>query len=508
MPKLGQAMEFGTIAEWLAADGAMVRAGDSIASVESDKATFEIEAAETGVIRHLAAAGDEIQVGERFATIAQAADAGPIGPDRSPSKTRPLASPKAKVLARSLNFDIGEVSPHRADRLIVAADVEAAAARAATAAKSDPAAGEILLTRLQKAAAERLARSWSQAPHIVQMVEVDAGPLAEAAAALREGGGRATLNDLLIKAAADCLAQYPGLNARFAGDRLIPRPDVAIGLAVATDAGLTVPVVRRADRLGLTEIAGRTRELIAAARAGRLGAGQIGGAGLTISNLGAYGVAFGTPVLNLDEAILIFVGAIEERPVVQSGRIVAARRTTLSIAYDHRIVDGLAAARFSQALKARLERIDDLAPEIAPDQASPLAEREIKAVSAADGLRVDVRSARHAWTIDEPLSAGGADAGADPVAMVLGALASCLVIAFKLAARRRRIPVAEVRAHLSANPSGRVSEAALRLEVWSAAPEAEVRKLLAPAKASCLVQDLLRPDLPVTLDLIVHPAEA
>jgi pyruvate/2-oxoglutarate dehydrogenase complex dihydrolipoamide acyltransferase (E2) component/uncharacterized OsmC-like protein len=507
MPKLGQAMEYGTVVEWLVADGAMVRTGDPVASVDTDKATFEIEAAESGVIRHLAALGDEIPVGEPFATIGEAADAGAAGRPSSPSRERPLASPRAKGLARSLSLDIGEVSPHRVDGLIVAADVEAAVeARKAAAATQGAAAGEILLTRLQKASAERLARSWSQAPHIVQMVEVNAGPLAEAAAALREGAVRVTLNDLLIKAAADCLAQNPALNVRFASDRLIPRPDVGIGLAVATDAGLTVPVVRGADRLGLAEISARTRELIAAARAGRRGAGEIGGAGLTISNLGAYGIAFGTPVLNLDEAILVFVGAIEDRPIVQGGRIVAGRRTTLSIAYDHRIVDGLAAARFSQALKARLERIDHLAPTAAPPRAARLAEREIEAVSAADGLRVDVRSARHAWTIDEPLSAGGSDAGPDPVALVLGALASCLVIAFRLAARRRQVPVDEVRAHLSANPSGRVSEAALRLEVWSAAPEAEVRKLLAPAEASCLVQDLLRPDLPLALDLVVHPA--
>ena len=536
MPKLGQAMEFGAVAEWLAADGAMVRAGDPIALVESDKATFEIEAAASGVIHHLVAIGDEIPVGEPFASIADAAEAGagdpqplssraPPAPRRlqpalatgvagrsaearplmsSPLASPPLASPKAKALAHALNVDIGEVSPHRVDGLIVAADVEAVAAARPAAARQGAADGEILLTRLQRIAAERLSRSWSQAPHIVQMIEVDAGPLSEAAARLRQGGERATLNDLLIKAAADCLALHPALNVRFAGDRVIPRPDVSIGLAVSTDAGLTVPVVRDADRLGLAEITGRTRELIAAARAGRLATGEIGDAGLTISNLGAYGIAFGTPVLNLDEAILVFVGAIEERPVVQAGRIVAGRRTTLSIAYDHRVVDGLAAARFSRALKARLERIGDLTPA----QTVRLGEREIEAVSAADGLRVNVRSARHAWTIDEPTSLGGSDAGPDPVAMVLGALASCLVIAFKLTARRRQVAVDEVRAHLSANPSGRVSEAVLHLDVWSAAPEPEVRKLLAPAKAICLVQDLLRPDLPVAIDLVLHPAQA
>ena len=184
--------------------------------------------------------------------------------------------------------------------------------------------GGVPLTRLQRVAADRLARSWAQAPHIVQMVEVDAEQLAQAAAALREGGV-GTLNDLLIKAAADCLARFPALNARFAGDRLIPRGEVAVGLAVATDAGLTVPVVRGADRLDLSEIAVRTQELIAAARSGRLGGGQVGGASLTISNLGAYGIAFGTPVLNLDEPILIFVGAVEDRAVVRGGQVVVEK---------------------------------------------------------------------------------------------------------------------------------------------------------------------------------------
>jgi pyruvate/2-oxoglutarate dehydrogenase complex dihydrolipoamide acyltransferase (E2) component len=366
MPKLGQAMEFGTIAEWLTADGATVGAGEAVASVESDKATYEIEATEAGVIRHLAAVGDEVPVGEPFALIGEAgevaADAGAAAAATPRSRAAPavvaaapvqnrapgervLASPKARALALSLNVDIGSVSAHRPDGLVVAADVEAAGA---------PAEG-ILLTRLQRMSADRLARSWSQAPHIVQMVEVDAAPAAEALAASREGPDRISLNDILIKACADCLAQHPAINARFGGDRLIPRADVSVGLAVATDAGLMVPVVRGADKLGLPDIAGRTRDLIAAARAGRLGADDIGRASLTISNLGAYGILFGTPVLNLDEAVLVFVGAVEERPVVQEGQIVIGRRAMLSIAYDHRIVDGLAAARFTQSLKRRLE---------------------------------------------------------------------------------------------------------------------------------------------------------
>ncbi len=389
-------------------------------------------------------------------------------------------------------------------------DVEAAAAaRKAARTVAAPADGEgALLTPTQRTAAERLARSWRQAPHIVQMVEVDADQLATAATAMREGRIAGTLNDLLIKASADCLAQFPRLNARFGGDRLIPHSEVSIGLAVAAETGLTVPVVRGADRLSVAEIGEKTRPLIASARAGRLKPADLGGASLTLSNLGAYGIAFGTPVLNLDEPILVFVGALEERPVVRAGRIVAGHRVTLSIAYDHRVVDGLEAARFSRALKRRLETVAELVPGAADIQTSHLGIRELGAVSPAGGLQVRVRDARHAWIVDEPSTVGGTDSGPDPVNLVLGALASCMVIALKLAAQRRRIDLGEVRAHLAANPQGKVKDAVLRLEVWSAAPDAEVSSLLGPAKATCLVHDMLRPDLPVAVELTVHPPEA
>lgn len=532
MPRLGQAMEFGTVAEWLTEDGAAVQVGQPVASVESDKATYEIEATQAGVIRRLAAVGAEVPVGEPIATITSgivqetagaASGIGAVAPlptrgeaDRRPALAfadigaRPLASPRAKALARSLAVDIGAVSSHRPDGLIVAADVEvAAAARKAGRANDAPAAaGGVPLTPTQRTAAERLARSWRQAPHIVQMVEVDADQLATAAAAMREGRVAGTLNDLLIKAAADCLAQFPRLNARFGGDRLIPLPEVGVGLAVAAETGLTVPVVRGADRLSVAEIGEETRTLIAAARAGRLRPAQLGGASLTISNLGAYGIAFGTPVLNLDEPILVFVGALEERPVVRAGQIVAGRRVMLSIAYDHRVVDGLEAARFSQALKRRLETAAELLAGSADISALRLGVRELDANSPAGGLEVRVRDDRHAWIVDEPSITGGTDTGPDPVNLVLGALASCMVIALKLAARRRRIVLGEVRARLAANPQGKVKEAVLRLEVWSTAHETEVRSLLAPAKATCLVHDMLRPDLPVAVELTVHPADA
>ncbi len=564
MPQLGQAMEFGTIAEWLMADGAAVQAGQVIASVESDKATYEIEATASGVLHHMAAVGDEVPVGQPLAEIGDGDVRAPQGayalpPEQAvasagsaPTRAAPalsvdggrvLASPKARALAQSLNVDLNTVSAHRADGLVVASDVEAAAeagrtlaspkARgladtlgvdlkavsahradklivasdveaAAAARKTAKPAGEgVPLTRLRRTGADRLARSWRQAPHFVQMIEVDATQIVKATGQMRRGG-LGTMNDLLIKVAADCLAKFPALNSRFEDDRLVPFDGINVGLAVATDDGLTVPVVRGADGLSLEALAGQTRELVTAARANKLTGRQIGGASLTISNLGAYGIAFGTPVLNLDEPVLIFVGAIEDRPVGRNGQIVLRAMTTLSVCYDHRAVDGLQAALFSRALKQRLESLEGLLPDTADEPAAELAHRQLEARSPGDGVQVSLRSTHHSWIVDEPVAAGGEDAGPDPVTYVLGGLLSCMIIAFKLAAKRRSVAIDQVRGAISATPHGKVKEASLRLDVWSLAPEADVQKLLASAKATCFVHDMLKPDLAITVDLTVH----
>lgn len=375
MPMFGQAMEFGVLVEWLAADGADVRAGQPIAAIESDKATYEMEAPAAGVLRHGASAGAEVPVGgllgriggaEQAATSAlqpaqstqvQAAPAMPAPTATAPrADDRVLASPKARELARAHGIDLTRITTDRADGVIVAADVE----RRHMSATAAP--DTIALSPLRRTAARRLAQSWSQAPHFVQMTEADASALVAAQAAIRAGELACSLNDILIRAAALTVADFPDINASYRDDALHPLPDIAVGLAVATDAGLAVPVVRNAARRSLAEVAAETRRLIDLGRHGRIGAADIGGASLTLSNLGRYGVSFGTPVLNPGEPILIFVGAIEEKAVGVDGEIVLQPRTTLSICYDHRVVDGLRAAQFSQALRQRLESLSDVLP--------------------------------------------------------------------------------------------------------------------------------------------------
>jgi len=179
--------------------------------------------------------------------------------------------------------------------------------------------------------------------------------LLAARAALRAEAPSLTLNDLILHAASRVMAQLPDLNGTVEEDTLVLYEGVDIGFAADTPRGLVVPVIRHADRLSVVELAAESQRLIEAARSGRLGPENIGGASLTVSNLGMFGIRAGTPVINLGEPVLVFVGAVEDRPVVVDGQIIVRPMLTLSIAYDHRVADGVAAARFTRGLKEGLE---------------------------------------------------------------------------------------------------------------------------------------------------------
>ena len=196
--------------------------------------------------------------------------------------------------------------------------------------------------------------AWQTIPHIIQMVDVDATALLATRSRLKAAVPSLTLNDLILQTAAHVMAELPELNGTVEGDTLVFYQGVDVGFAVDTPRGLIVPVIRRADNLSVEELAAESQRLIEAARSGRLGPENIGGASLTVSNLGMFGIRAGTPVINLGEPILVFVGAVEDRPVVAEGQIVVRPMLTLSIAYDHRVADGVAAARFTRGLKEGL----------------------------------------------------------------------------------------------------------------------------------------------------------
>ena len=521
MPKIGQAMSEGTVIEWHVKDGEQVEKEAVLVTIETDKATYDLEAPASGTLHIYTAEGQEVSVGTVMAEIGDAprqtnvappaaprASAPPVTP-KGPARKRILASPKAKQLAAKNGIDLATLTPSSVDGIISAADVEQALTVGQTrvGAETDIGAGRAVrerrqLTGIRKTSARRVQEAWQTIPHIVQMVDVDATALLAIRAQLRDEAPALTLNDLILHTAACVLATQPDLNATVEDDTLVYHGEVDIGLAVDSPRGLLVPVIRRADKRSVVELVAESQRLIRAARSGKLGLDDMGNASLTVSNLGMYGIRFGTPVINLGEPILIFVGAVEDRPVAVDGQVIIRPMLTLSIAYDHRVADGVAAASFTQSVKQTLEGLGTASKETNPQQ--PLERRKIRTVSEGDGYAVHVRSQNHPWVLDEPTADGGTDTGPDPVSAFLGALLSCMTISFKAAARRRKVSIERIEGRIQATPTGHVKDITLALDVWSPDPTQQVRALLERAERGCYVSGILKSDLNYRVNVSVH----
>jgi pyruvate/2-oxoglutarate dehydrogenase complex dihydrolipoamide acyltransferase (E2) component/uncharacterized OsmC-like protein len=532
MPKLGQAMTEGTVQQWHRKTGDRIQQGETLVTIETDKATYDIEAPSSGTLHITVPEGQEVRVGTVIGEIGDAPTqtqaAAIVAPPltvTSPSpkpvgRTKVLASPKAKQLAAEQGIDLATVTATSAEGVISAADVE----KAVVAKKSTPpplaATGHAIrerraLTGIRKTTARRTQEAWQTIPHIVQMVDVDTTALLAARTQLKNEIPSLTLNDLILHAAARTLVGLPDLNGTVEGETLVLYEGVDVGFAVDTPRGLLVPTIRKADTLSVKELATESQRLIEAARTGRLMPDNIGNASLTVSNLGMFGIQFGTPVINLGEAILIFVGTVEDRAVVVNGQITVRSMMTLSIGYDHRVTDGVGAARFTQGLKERLEtgdwrlggqevqgRMSD--PQHPAPSTQPLEKRELRATSAGNTYAVQVQSHGHRWPLDEPEADGGTDSGPDPVTAFLGALLSCMTISFKAAARRRQVTIERIEGRVRANTPGHLKNIVISLEVWSPDPEEKVHALLDTAKRGCYVSGVLKPEIEVAVSLALR----
>jgi pyruvate dehydrogenase E2 component (dihydrolipoamide acetyltransferase) len=288
----------------------------------------------------------------------------PSTPDR-----RTLATPLARAVARDLEVDLDTVTGTGRGGRIRRADVEAAAASAGTSAApaSAPAAAEgdveeVPLSAMRRTVARRLVESMQATPHFYLTSTVDAEALLELRAELNRqlqtgGEDKVSVNDLIVKACAGLLRTNPELNVSFDGDRLLVHRRVHVGIAVALDGGLVVPVIRDADRKSLTQIGREARELVGRAREGRLAAGELTGGTFTVSNLGMYGIDQFTAVINPPEAAILAVGAAVAEPVaIQNGGVAVHRRMRLTLSIDHRALDGATGAGFLAQLKTVLEQ--------------------------------------------------------------------------------------------------------------------------------------------------------
>lgn len=401
MPRLSDTMTEGTLTQWFKREGDTIARGDVLAEVETDKATMEIEAYDAGVLtRILIAAGESAPIGQPIAVIDGSDDeppgtvsAGPAAaavrvatgevegtasptvtttPAVTPARVR--ISPLAAAIAREHGVDLTAVTGTGPDGRIVRADIEtvlaatrdqstgpvppAVAAGSAAVAAVAPDDEQIPLTRIRRVTARRLTES-AAVPHFHLTATVDATILLHLLGDLNaehaEAATKFTVTDLLIRACAITLAAHPQVNASWGGDHLVRHRHIHVGVAVALEDGLIVPVVRDADRKGISQIATEAHALADRARTGHLRPDEVTGGTFTISNLGMFGIDHFTAVINPPEAAILAVGTATERPAVRQGRLVASTIMKLTLSIDHRVLDGAKAAVFLRDLTQLLE---------------------------------------------------------------------------------------------------------------------------------------------------------
>lgn len=399
MPALGMAQETGKVLRWLKAEGEPVTQGEPLLEIETDKITVEIEAPASGILASVTAApGEEVPVGRTIAVILASDEPAVVRP--TPPATRlPAASPLAARLAAEHGVDLGALIPRgtRIERADVLAHLQArqspaSAVRGAERVLASPKARRLAAERGVEIAAmkgtgpggavqasdvsaastegtsvvrtstawrimaERTTQSWTGAPHFFLLRDVDASRLV----AWRQRWQKRlkaeiTYTDLLVKLLAASLREHPRLNSRWQEGAIVANADINVGLAVAVEEGLLVPVVHHADRQSIRQIASRRQDLVSRAQTGKLRPEDLIGGTFTISNLGMYSVDVFNAIINPPQAALLAVGRISDRVVAVDGRPAVRPMMTLSLSCDHRVVDGARGALFLQALASLIE---------------------------------------------------------------------------------------------------------------------------------------------------------
>lgn len=373
-PKLGLTVEHMEVVAWLRSVGDDVSAGDILLEVDADKSAVEIEAPGDGVLLEIRAEeGEEVTpgqvlgvVGPRGAVVAPeqttelARDEGSFGPpsdgpsvvvDDRADEVRP-SSPAARRLARELGVDIGGVTGSGPGGRIVESDVEAAAGAAASTARASAPAGddrgleEVVWTPIRRTTARRMAESARTVAPVTLHRRADATAALAEVARHRDDGLRATVTHAVLWATAAALSRHPAMNAVWDGERLMRSRRIDLGLAVDLGDGLAAPVIPGAGSLGMKELAEAAAAAVERARSGSFNEADIAGGTFTVSNLGALGVEWFTPIINPPQVGMLGLGAVVEGKVY------------LSLTFDHRAIDGAPAARFLAEIADLIERMD------------------------------------------------------------------------------------------------------------------------------------------------------
>lgn len=399
MPKMSDTMTEGVLAKWHKKVGDKVKSGDLVAEVETDKATMDFESFQEGTILYIgveegkavpvdgiiAVLGNE---GEDYSSLltdapaasstapAVAVEAAPVAAApaavvsapvvSASSDARVKASPLAKKIAEDKGIDLSQVKGSAENGRIIKKDVEDFKAGAAPAAKSasvniptfigQEKYTEVPVSQMRKVIAKRLAESKFTAPHFYLKMTIDMSAAMDARVKMNEVAQvKISFNDIVLKAVAVALKQHPNVNSSWLGDRIRYNEHVNIGVAVAVEDGLLVPVVRFADGKSLSHISAEVKDFAQKAKDKKLQPSDWEGSTFTISNLGMFGIDEFTAIINPPDACILAVGGIQSVPVVKNGQVVPGNIMKLTLSCDHRVVDGATGAAFLQTVKSLLE---------------------------------------------------------------------------------------------------------------------------------------------------------
>lgn len=416
MPKQGMSMTEGTLIRWLKKVGDTVELNEPIMEIETDKITMEAEAPASGtILAELAGENTVIPVLQTMGWIGQpgeaipaesaapaasapaaaepapAAAAAPAVPAAAPASNGAVAAtPYARAMAEKEGVDLSQVAPTGRHGEVTGSDVKASPLAARLAAKEGVDLGSVSgsgwggkvmkadveraaargavsrdrterrarLTGMRRVIGQRMLKSVSEIPSAAQMLKADVTELTALRARVNEGAEKEqkiTVNDFVVKAVAKALSETPEFRARIEGDELVSFDYVNLGVAVSVDGGLLVPVLEDADLLTLSQISARMKDFSARARTGKLLPDELQGSCFSVSNLGAYGIEYSTPIINQPDSGILGVGGIRDELVLRDGQVTARKMMGLSLAFDHRINDGVPAARFLGRIKALLE---------------------------------------------------------------------------------------------------------------------------------------------------------
>jgi len=406
MPRLSDTMTEGVVAKWHVKVGDAITEGTLLAEIETDKATMDFEAfpGQEGTLLHIGVGEGETSPvdtilavigakGEDISALLSGAPAAPAAapaaaptPAAAPAPAEPApapaplpapvaapapaedsrvkASPLAKSLAAEKGVDLRAVTGSGEGGRIVKRDIETAASTPAVASSAAPTAvsypssgyQDTPISQMRKTIAKRLSESKFTAPHFYLTMSVDMDAAIEARQALNASGDhKISFNDLVVKAVAKGLKKHPAVNSAWLGDVIRTNYDVHVGVAVAVEDGLLVPVVRHADAKSLTQISAEVKDFAQRAKTKKLQPADWEGNTFTISNLGMFGIDQFTAIVNPPDSCILAVGGIQSVPVVKNGQVVPGNIMKLTLSCDHRVVDGATGSAFLNSVKAFLE---------------------------------------------------------------------------------------------------------------------------------------------------------